>query len=101
MLLRCCAFLCIASGLASARKALGSGGGAGGGPNMGPFVLEIDPAHPGKLYAKPALPADTIKGLNALDNAASNAQLPGPNRAFRLIFPSVPAAGNVNAAGFR
>jgi len=59
----------IASGLASARKALGTGGSGGAGPNMGPFVLEIDPAHPGKLYAKPALPADTIKGLNALDNA--------------------------------
>lgn len=58
----------IASGLATARKALGSGPG-GAGPAMGAFMLEIGEG--ARLITKPALPADTLKALP--EAAAQNA----------------------------
>lgn len=61
----------IASGLAAARKALGTGGNANAGPNMGPYALEI--GERGRLITRPALPSETIKGLDGAE--ASRAAL--------------------------
>ncbi len=53
----------IASGLATARKALGAGGSAGAGPALGGFMLEM--GERANVIVRPLPPAETLKQLEA------------------------------------